>query len=122
MLRKLDLSKAALLSVILTIPLLLLVGCSKEQSPAAAPPVAAGDGKAVFSAKCAGCHTLGGVGGKKGPDLTKVGATAEHTAEWLTAFIKNPKSKDPGSRMPPFEGKIPDADIQAVGTYLASQK
>ncbi|HLK60635.1 MAG TPA: c-type cytochrome [Chthonomonadaceae bacterium] len=137
------LGKAGWLGLALTAAFFVLVGCSGNdqgsdaKAPApppksdnataskAAPPDSAstsGDpGQAVFNAKCAGCHTIGG-GRKKGPDLAHVGGEAEHTQEWLTAFIKDPKSKDPGSRMPGFEGKITDDELKSLTAYLVTLK
>ncbi|HZO87345.1 MAG TPA: cytochrome c [Chthonomonadaceae bacterium] len=125
--------------------LLVLAGCSKneqntsagEQSAPAAPrstqsapasaPTGSTDlvsaGKAVYDANgCARCHAIGGAGGRMGPDLSKVGAEPTHTPEWLVQHVKNPKSQNPASRMPPFEGKISDKDLLALGAYLASLK
>jgi mono/diheme cytochrome c family protein len=51
-----------------------------------------------------------------------VGADPDHTVEWLVGYIREPKSIKENSRMPPMEGKISDADIQAVAEYLASLK
>lgn len=80
-------------------------------------------GKAVYDDYgCVGCHSIGGRGGSKGPELTHVGAEAEHTASWLVAHVKNPKTHTPGSRMPAFAGKISDKDLLALGAYLASLK
>jgi mono/diheme cytochrome c family protein len=81
------------------------------------------DGQAVFAANgCANCHAVGGQGGSKAPHLTRVGADAEHTPEWLIAHVKNPQVHKPDSRMPGFEGKINDKDLEALGAYLASLK
>jgi mono/diheme cytochrome c family protein len=63
-----------------------------------------------------------GRGRGKGPELTHVGAEAEHTPEWIVAHIKNPKTHNPRSRMPAFEGKISDKDLLALGAYLSSLK
>jgi mono/diheme cytochrome c family protein len=41
---------------------------------------------------------------------------------WLAEHVKNPKTHNPGSRMPAFEGKISDADLRALSAYLASLK
>ena len=80
-------------------------------------------GRTVYNANgCANCHSINGQGGRKAPDLSKVGAGEEHTAEWLAAHVKNPKAHNPGSRMPGFEGKISDKDLLALGAYLASLK
>jgi hypothetical protein len=51
-----------------------------------------------------------------------LGADPSHTPQWLADHVKNPKSQNPNSRMPAFEGKISDKDLQALGVYLASLK
>ena len=80
-------------------------------------------GQSVYQANgCARCHSLGGQGGRRGPDLSHVGADARHTPQWLTAYVKNPRQVDPGSRMPPFGDRIQAADLKALGGYLAGQK
>lgn len=126
------------------IALLVAAGCSKNDSadnggdaPPPSPPGGArtataprgGDaalvtaGKAVYAANgCARCHSIGGQGGRGGPNLSQVGAGAGHTPEWLAAHIKNPKTHNPSSRMPAFGGKISDKDLLALGAYLASLK
>jgi mono/diheme cytochrome c family protein len=107
----------------------LVVGCtqsggsgSSSASPQAdAAMVAAG--RSVFDANgCARCHSIGGQGGRMGPDLTRVGAEPGHTPQWLVEHVKNPKSHNPSSRMPAFEGRISDRDLLALGSYLASLK
>jgi mono/diheme cytochrome c family protein len=60
----------------------------------------------------------GGMG--RGPALDKVGA--KRTRDWIVAHIRNPKGHNPQSRMPGFEGKIKDGDLQALADYLASLK
>ncbi len=104
-------------------------GCKKKSPPptGGASAGASGDliasGKAVFDRNgCAQCHAIGGMGGRSAPDLSKVGAATGRTAEWLVAHVRNPKSHNPMSRMPSFEGKINDKDLLALGAYLASLK
>ncbi|MBS0262050.1 MAG: c-type cytochrome [Planctomycetes bacterium] len=64
-----------------------------------------------------------GGGGGRAPDLAKVGADPEHTVEWLSAVIRDPKSKKEDAHMPPFPAeKINDTDLQALAEYLASLK
>lgn len=70
--------------------------------PAAAAPVAAGASQhaqpAYFTSVCAGCHTVSGKGGNVGPVLDGVGSRM--TAGEIDAFIKDPQSIRPGTKMP----------------------
>jgi mono/diheme cytochrome c family protein len=110
----------------LSAALWIVAGCTKPEAEAGGnggastgASVGTADvakGKAVFDANgCGNCH-----GGGKAPDLSKAGAA--HDAAWLIAHIKNPKTHNPGSRMPGYEGKISEADMTALGGYLASLK
>jgi cbb3-type cytochrome oxidase cytochrome c subunit len=57
------------------------------------------------------------------PDLTKVGAAAEHTKQWLADHIRDAKQHNPRSRMPRFpEEQINAADLNSLVEYLASLK
>jgi cbb3-type cytochrome oxidase cytochrome c subunit len=56
----------------------------------------------------------------RGPSLAKVGA--EHPADWIVEHVRNPKAHKQQSRMPAFEGKIGEADLKALGDFLASLK
>jgi mono/diheme cytochrome c family protein len=109
--------------------LLALAGCSKNDRSAASSAAAQNDaaliaaGKTAFDTNgCARCHSIGGQGGHMGPDLTRVGAEAGHTPQWLVEHVKNPRAHSPSSRMPAFEGKISDRDLLALGAYLSSLK
>ena len=93
----------------------------KDDKKATAALLAAGK-KVYETAGCAGCHSIGGAGGNAGPDLSKVAAEKEHTASWLEAHVKNPKTHSPDSTMPSYEDKIKGKDLKALGTYLASLK
>ena len=115
-----------------------LMGCGQQtgsgSSGGDAPSVDPGKGGAggattgpqIFEQNCAKCHPAGGSaggekkGGNKGPDLSHAGSDPDHTADWLADYIKNPKSKKPGSRMPPFEGKLSPEQIRTVAEHLAS--
>ena len=68
--------------------------------------------------KCAVCHAIKGKGGKVGPDLSAVGAKRE--AQWLEAFLKDPKASNPKGKMMPFKGS--DEELEALVTYLRSLK
>ena len=103
---------------------------SSATAGTSAAPAAAGGGsalvvagKAVYAGNgCTRCHTIGGQGGRMGPDLSRTGAEASHTLDWLVAHVKDPKIHNPGSRMPGFAGKISDKDLLALDAYLAGLK
>jgi mono/diheme cytochrome c family protein len=99
---------------LLAIPTALLaLGCPKPAGTA--PAVSTADGQAVYDKQgCANCH------GARAPKLDHIGS--EHDAAWIAAYVKDPKSKDPGSKMPGFAGKITDADLAALGAFLAAKK
>jgi len=56
----------------------------------------------------------------RGPDLGTVGK--KHTSDWFKAQIRQPKSHKTNARMPSFEGKIKEDDLNALAEYLASLK
>ena len=77
-------------------------------------------GEIVFKAQgCSACHTINGIGGKIGPDLTHVGS--RRSKEWIEAQIENPKSHDPDSIMPSFAA-LPEKDIEDLADYLSGLK
>ncbi len=62
-------------------------------------------------------------GGPSGPDLTKTGANADHTKQWLADHIRDAKKHKSSSRMPEFgPDRISDADLGKLAEYLASRK
>lgn len=89
----------------------------KAASGGSAAMIAQGK-KLVMSDGCAGCHKIGGAGGATGPDLSHEGAKAK-PAE-IAAKIKDPKSHNPNSIMPP--SKRSAKEIAAMAAYLASLK
>ncbi len=73
-------------------------------------------GRAAFDAAgCRACHSIGGVGGNAGPDLTLVGF--RRTREWLDLWIKDPKAWKPDTKMVKF--RLSDADREAIVDYLS---
>lgn len=86
---------------------------------AQAVPDEAARGREVYEnskPKCSMCHKINGSGGKAGPDLSDVGS--RRTAEWLSAYLRNPKAENPKNKMPPV--RVTDADLRALIAYLRS--
>ena len=81
---------------------------------AAPPPAAAGnDGKSIFAANCASCHTLNAAGatGTIGPDLD--------TLKPPEPIVKH-QVEVGGGVMPAFKGTLTPAQIDAVAKFVAS--
>jgi cbb3-type cytochrome oxidase cytochrome c subunit len=68
---------------------------------------------------CVGCHAINGVGGKIGPDLSKVGSRLN--AERILGQLNNPKSYNPASMMPGYQTLSGDQKKVLV-EYLQSLK
>lgn len=97
------------------------LGCGPKADPNEMSPAA------LYDQHCAKCHARAGqpggpgIGGSRGPDLSKIGR--ERDAKWLADYIRSPKSVKPEARlMPAFEGVLTDAQIQALADQLAAQK
>ena len=110
---------------------LLFVACGKQQSSqtsangnqqkvsqqAVDPKIERG--KAVYDETgCATCHAIGEIGGRTGPSLDKIGSKYE--AAKLKEILVNPKTLNPNTVMPPFEGS--EEDLDALVAYLLSLK
>ena len=81
---------------------------------AAKPPSALGnDGKAIFQAQCASCHTLKAAGatGTVGPNLDQLKPATATVVRQVT---------NGGAVMPAFKGKLTPAQIAAVAAYVSS--
>jgi mono/diheme cytochrome c family protein len=98
-----------------------LAGCGKGD-PAESGP------KVTFNLHCARCHAQAGEpggpdrGSSKGPNLNKIGAEPNRTADWLADYIRDPKSKRADAKMPGFAGKITDAQVKELADWLAAKK
>jgi len=78
-----------------------------------ASPAFADDAAATFKAKCAMCHGPDGKGGKMGTrDFAAPEVKAETDAQ-LVDIITKGKGK-----MPAYGGKLSDADIKGLVTYV----
>ena len=86
---------------------------TQSTSTGAGAENASAEGKQVFTQNCKGCHTLkdAGATGSVGPNLDD---------------LKPPKAtvvrqvNNGGGPMPAFKGKLSDAQINAVSTYVSS--
>ncbi len=67
--------------------------------------------------ECIRCHRLGSEGGLQGPDLSQTGW--KFSRQHLRQQILDPQANNPESTMPSFEGKISDADLEALIEYLS---
>ncbi|MGR9037497.1 MAG: cytochrome c oxidase subunit II [Gammaproteobacteria bacterium] len=85
------------------------------------------DGKHLFLAQCAGCHSVRGIGavGAHAPDLTHLKSrrliaggllanTSENRVKWITQVQK----LKPGARMPTFE--LSPSEISALSAFLST--
>jgi cbb3-type cytochrome c oxidase subunit III len=71
------------------------------------------NGKAIFKAKCGGCHTLADAGttGTQGPNLDQLKPSFA---------VAKPQIEHGGGIMPAFKGVLTDAQITAVARYVSS--
>jgi quinol-cytochrome oxidoreductase complex cytochrome b subunit/cytochrome c551/c552 len=78
-----------------------------------------GKGKQVFQSNgCSGCHKVNGLGGSIGPELSG-DALKGRDRRWLTDQIRNPKSHNPNSIMPPF-ANLGEEQLHNLVSYLMS--
>ena len=88
---------------------------------AAVNPARAMDAPPIYAKKCELCHSIGGVGGKKkntGGKLDGVGSKRDEA--WIRAYLEDPKSKIPDSKMKKLN--ISPEDTDAVVAYMMSLK
>ena len=106
---------------------LLLAACGgssgSSSSSSSAPPAsssssggtenASAEGKQVFTQNCGGCHTLkdAGTTGSVGPNLDEL----QPPKATVVRQVNNG-----GGPMPAFKGKLTDAQINAVSTYVST--
>jgi nitric oxide reductase subunit C len=92
---------------------------SEERSQARLQAAGLSQGAAAFQEYCMGCHSLGGEGGGIGPALDQVGG--KYDATQIAEYIRDPKSVNPDSTMPPQTQTSDDAR-RAIGEFLAQQQ
>jgi nitric oxide reductase subunit C len=81
----------------------------------------ADDGKALYEKQCKVCHSIAGDAGKmadKGGPLDGVGGKRD--GAWLKAYLQDPKSKNPDSKMPKM--KLGDSQIDDLVAFLLTLK
>jgi cytochrome c2 len=81
----------------------------------------AADAPPAYDKKCKMCHSVGGQGGpmaKMGGALDGVGA--KHDADWLRAFLADPKSKIEKAKMPKVA--LAADELEAIVNYLMTLK
>jgi nitric oxide reductase subunit C len=91
-----------------------------------APPSAAGATLAAtaspppptYTAICASCHSIGGVGGAVGPALD--GLASRYSAAELDRWLADPQAVKPGTAMPKLN--LDDPTRAALITWLLAQK
>ncbi|MBI5166162.1 MAG: c-type cytochrome, partial [candidate division NC10 bacterium] len=77
-------------------------------------------GRLIYEAQgCAACHSIRGVGGAAGPDLSRIGRMRDR--DWLARFIRDPVEVTPGASMPAYKD-LREAEIQAMAAYLSELK
>ena len=88
-------------------------GGGSSSSSASGSASASAQGKQVFTTNCKGCHTLkdAGATGSVGPNLDDLAPDKATVVRQVN---------NGGGPMPSFKGKLSDAKINAVATYVSS--
>lgn len=104
----------------------LMTLTAKEVAKGAAEAKTTPQGKNLFIKRysCVGCHSIKSgaqkVGGVSGPDLSEAGKRL--TADWVYAYLKEPKVFKPVKRMPVFVDIINDNEMKTLAGFVAAQK
>jgi mono/diheme cytochrome c family protein len=85
----------------------------------AAPPAGDSDrGKTLFGeSRCVSCHTIEGRGNGSAPELAGIGSKLNRP--WLIAFLGDPQSFQPGTRMPRYN--FSRQDLLDLSQYLMDE-
>jgi mono/diheme cytochrome c family protein len=104
-----------------TVPAATLIAISMSAAAATLAHAGAEEGKALYQQKCKVCHSVAGDAGKmadKGGALDGVGAKRD--ADWLTKYLRDPKSVMPDAKMPKM--KMTDQELADYVAYLLTLK
>lgn len=112
--------------VLLTVTAAIAAGCGGQQTATETAPGNGIDkiknqiyaGQLLFQSRCTNCHKIDGVGGKKGPDLSNIGAKRD--GAYLDKWLSDPKSVKPAAKMP--KPRLTDEERADLVEYLAEQK
>jgi mono/diheme cytochrome c family protein len=93
--------------------------CHRGLEPPQAPSLAEGR-RLIAESGCVGCHEIPGFEGTsfRGPALDSLGRKVR--PEWLAAWLKDPKSYLPNSRMGNF--RLGETEITSLAAFLLSRK
>jgi mono/diheme cytochrome c family protein len=94
-----------------------LLGAIAPRGPQAQEPVVQA-GYKIAQQNCFRCHNMGDEGGQKsGRSWTVLTTWAQASPEYFSAYIRDPKSKNPKAEMPAFP-TYDDATIAALNAYF----
>ncbi|MBI2862221.1 MAG: c-type cytochrome [Chloroflexi bacterium] len=74
------------------------------------------EGKRLYGANCAACHSIAGVGGNVGPDLAGIGQRRNATD--IHTYIEEPSDLNPSTKMPSFVPQFTHQEIENITQYL----
>jgi mono/diheme cytochrome c family protein len=100
----------------------LVLAATEAWAQADSALIAKGE-KTFADKKCVLCHVIKEKGGTvgplaRGPDLSTVGA--QRDAQWLKAFMKDPKAENSKAKMMSFKGT--EEELEALVVYMGSLK
>lgn len=75
--------------------------------------------KIYRSLGCSACHSINGIGGTSGPDITYVGGKRDKA--WLTGHFKEPSKYVPNSAMPAY-GNLKEKELNDLTDYMLTLK
>ncbi len=76
-------------------------------------------GQLVYQTQgCSNCHSINGIGGTSGPDLSKVGM--KHDKDWFIGHFKDPQKYVKNSAMPAISAT--DEEIDQLTAYMLTLK